>query len=93
MKDKDLEIIKEFEFEFEYKGESYRFRIDEVEYKNQYGLWCTLFELPISYTKYVKDKDIVEFACKLSLSAYFQGIADGKLYKEKEIRQVLGIRD
>lgn len=89
MKDNSERIT---ELEFEYNGEKYRFRFDEIEYKNQFGHYCSLCELPISYTKYANNKEIIEFVCKLALSGYFQGVADGKSYKEKEIRQVLGIR-
>lgn len=81
------------ELEFEYKGEQYMFYRDEIEYKNQFGHYCSLCEIPISYTKYANDKEVIEFVCRLALSTYFQGVADGKVYKSKEIRQILGIRE
>lgn len=90
MKD-NSERIKELEFE--YNGTQYRFEYDELEYKTEYGAYATICELPISYTKYANDKEVIEFVCKMALSIFGQGVIVGEKNKARAIREMLGIRE
>ena len=90
MKD-NRERIKELEFE--HNGTQYRFKYDELEYKNEYGVYTTICVIPISYTKYANDKEVIEFVCKMALSIFGQGVIVGEKNKERAIREMLGIRE
>ena len=89
MKDNQERIRK---VEFEHNGTQYRFIYDELHYKNKYEIYETICEIPISYTKYANNKDVIEYVCKMAICIYAQGIEKGKRIKESEIKQVLGIR-
>lgn len=92
MKEKEnIERIEELEFE--HNGTQYRFEYDELEQKNKYGVYETVCEIPMSYTKYANDKEIIEFVCRVALSIFGQGAIAGMKQKEIEIRNVLGIRE
>lgn len=91
MKSDNSERIKELKFE--YKGEQYKFERDELSCKSEYGFYANICDIPISYTKYANDKDVIEFVCKMALCTHEQGVIDGMNKKEREIRNVLGIRE
>lgn len=88
MKD-NQERIKELEFE--YNGYEYRYSYDTIEYKTKFGSYNAVCEIPISYTKYSNNKEVIEFVCKIAISVYGQGVVQGKKDKERELRKVLGL--
>lgn len=90
MKD-NSERIKELEFE--HNGTHYRFVYDELLYKNKYGVYETVCDIPISYTKYANNEEIIKYVCQMAMCIFSQGIMQGKTIKEREIRQVLGIKE
>lgn len=72
------------QLDFEHNGTQYRFKYDELEQKNKYGVYETICEIPISYTKYANDKEVIEFVCKMALSIFGQGVIVGMNEKERE---------
>lgn len=91
MKEDNKERIKELEFE--YNGTHYKFIYDKLLYKNKYGVYETICEIPISYTKYANNEEIIKYVCQMAMSIYCQGVEKGKDIKASEIRQVLGVKE
>ena len=91
MNDKGQERIHELEFE--YNETQYRFVNDELLYKNRYGVYEVICEIPISYTKYANDKEVIKYVCQMAMCIYAQGIEKGKSIKASEIRNLLGVKE
>ena len=78
------------EIEFEHRGNHYTFQCDVISVLDK-GLWRVVVETPLSITKYFEsDEDVVNI-CKLILDAYYDGIAQGKRDKQREICNALGV--
>lgn len=90
MKDDKIRIK---ELEFEYLGNNYRYRYDTIEYINEHGLAIELIELPLSITKFANNADDIRVICKIAIQSYQQGLHRGGEIKQKEFREMLGIKD
>lgn len=88
MKENAVDRIREIEFE--YKGNTYTFQCDVISVLKK-GLWSVVVETHLSITKYIKSDEDVIIICKLILEAYYDGIGQGKLDKQREICNVLGL--
>lgn len=81
------------ELEFEHSGTHYRFVYDELLYKNKYGVYETVCDIPISYTKYANNEEVIKYVCQMAMCIYAQGIEKGKSIKASEIRSLLGVKE
>ena len=73
---------------FKYNEEEYQYNLGEIEKKNSLGQWISVCDVEWLERDF-KSEDIVT-VCRLVLSAYYQGVDQGKWDKMREICNAIG---